>query len=110
MTPAEWVDILDLIADLWPVRKPWPDRAADRCYRQLRPFKFHTVQDAVRRHAGIHPPSPASLEAAVAEIAAYEYRYPDALPDISRDRSAVDIAVRQMRGDQSWDEWLKAQT
>ncbi len=109
MTPAEWVDILDLVHDLWPSRKPWPDKSADRCYRQLRPFNFDTVTKAVRRHIGTHPPSPASLEAAVAEIAAHEYRYPEALPEPPRDVDAISTAAQEIRGDRSWSEWLKAQ-
>ncbi len=110
MTPAEWVDVLDLIHDLWPSRQPWPDKSADRCYRQLRPFRVDQLQVAIARHIGRHPPSPASLEAAVAEVAAYEYRYPDAVPEPPRDVEAVDSAAREIRGDGTWSEWLEKQT
>ena len=110
MTPAEWVDVLDLIHDLWPSRKPWPDKSADRCYRQLRTFRVETVEAAIQRHVGKHPPSPASLEAAVSEVAAYEYRYSEnALPEPPRDVDAVDSAIREIRGDGSWSQWLERQ-
>ncbi len=113
MTPAEWVDILDLIHDYWPTRKPWPDKSADRCYRQLRGFRTEMVAEAVKDLVGQHPPSPASLEKRVAERAAaeaIEERYPKvvALPDVDLEASLH--AAEQIRGDRSWSEWLKAQT
>ncbi len=110
MTPGEWVDILDLIGDLWPSRKPWPDKAADRCYRQLRGFHAEMVAAAVKDLVGLHPPSPASLEERVAERAAAEAiegRYPKvvALPDVDLEASLS--AAETIRGEQSWQEWLK---
>ena len=110
MTPAEWGDILDLIYDLWPSRKPWPDKAADRCYRQLRGFQAEMVAAAVKDLVGKHPPSPASLEERVAEraaVEAIEVRYPKvvALPDVDLEAS-LNAAV-EIRGGGSWQEWLE---
>ncbi len=110
MTPAEWVDILDLIHDLWPSRKPWPDKAADRCYRQLRGFHAEMVAEAVKDLVGQHPPSPASLEERVAIRAAaeaIEERYPKvvALPDVDLEASLSQAA--SIRGGRSWQEWLE---
>ncbi len=110
VTPAEWVDILDLIGDLWPSRKPWPDKAADRCYRQLRGFRAEMVAAAVKDLVGQHPPSPASLEERVAERAAAEAiegRYPKvvALPDVDLEASLS--AAEQIRGGGSWSDWLE---
>ena len=107
MTPAEWVDILDLIGDLWPSRKPWPIKSADRCYRQLKLQKVETVRTAVERLVGERPPSPASLQVKVTEVAAVEARYGErALPG--------DVAVaealthsEQIRGGKSWADWLE---
>ncbi len=110
MTPAEWVDILDLIGDLWPSRKPWPDKAADRCYRQLRGFRAEMVAEAVKDLVGQYPPSPASLEERVAERAAaeaIEERYPKvvALPDVDLEASLS--AAEKIRGGKPWQEWLE---
>ena len=108
MTPAEWVDILDLIGDLWPSRKPWPIKAADRCYRQLKLQKVETVRTAVERLVGERPPSPASLQVKVTEVAAVEARYGNqALPPSKNDPDVVDRAVRIRGKTRSWQEWLE---
>ncbi len=111
MSPAEWVDILDLIGDLWPSRERWPDKAADRCYRQLRGFRAAMVAAAVKDLVGQHPPSPASLEERVAERAAAEAiegRYPKvvALPDVDLEES-LSQAVEIRGKTRTWQEWLE---
>ncbi len=109
MTPAEWVDILDLIHDLWPSRKPWPDKSSDRCYRQLKTQNAETVRTAVERLVGERPPSPASLQVKVAEVAASEARYQDrvdALPG-SYDPAVSLKRSEQIRGGRSWADWLE---
>lgn len=109
VTPDEWGDILDLIHDLWPSRKRWPDSAADRCYRQLKSQKVETVRSAVERLAGERPPSPASLQTKVAEVAAAEVRYQDrvdALPG-SYDPAVTLRRADEIRGGRSWGEWLE---
>ncbi len=108
VTPAEWVDILDLIGDLWPSRKPWPDKAADRCYRQLKLQRVETVKTAVERLVGERPPSPASLQVKVTEVAAVEARYGNqALPPSKNDPTVVDRAVRIRGKTRTWSEWLE---
>ena len=109
MTPDEWGDILDLIGDLWPTRKPWPVKAADRCYRQMRGQRVETVRLAVERLVGDRPPSPASLQVKVAEVAAVEARYGSrvsVLPEPSDGGAALKRSV-QIRGGRSWAEWLE---
>ncbi len=107
MTPAEWVDILDLIGDLWPSRKPWPDKSADRCYRQLKLQKVETVRTAVERLVGERPPSPASLQVKVTEGAAVEARYGErVLPPSAYDPAVIEWAA-EIRGGRSWQEWLE---
>jgi len=110
MTPAEWVDILDLIHDLWPSATRWPDTAADRCYRQLRGFRVEMVAAAVNDLVGKYPASPASLEERVAQRAAAEAiegRYPKvvALPDVDVEASLS--AAEKIRGGGSWSDWLE---
>jgi len=109
MTPAEWGDILDLIYDLWPSRKEWPVKAADRCYRELKGQKMSTVNAAVIRLVGARPPSPASLLVTVADIAASEARYEDrvdALPG-SYDPAVSLKQAAKIRGGKSWTGWLE---
>ncbi len=109
MTPDEWGDILDLIRDLWPSRKQWPDKAADRCYRQLKLQKVETVKLAVERLVGERPPSPASLQVKVAEVAAVEARYGgrvSVLPEPGDEGAALKRS-EQIRGGRSWAEWLE---
>jgi hypothetical protein len=108
MTPAEWAAILDLIRDLWPSAAPWPASSADRCYRTLRGFNASTVDAAVMDLIGARSPSPAALEARVAERAAWDARYPadhPALPD-SYDPAETLRAAEGIRGDLSWSEWV----
>ena len=102
-------DILDLIHDLWPSRKEWPVKAADRCYRQMKGQRVETVRLAVERLVGERPPSPASLQVKVAEVAAVEARYGDrvaVLPEPADDGAALKRSV-QIRGGRSWAEWLE---
>ena len=107
MTPAEWVDILDLIHDLWPSRKPWPDKSSDRCYRQLKNQNAVTVRTAVERLVGDRPPSPASLQVKVSEVASLEAKYEDrALPG-SYDPAVSLKRSEQIRGGRSWADWLE---
>ena len=109
MTPDDWGDILDLIHDLWPTRKPWPVKAADRCYRQMRSQRVETVKVAVERLVGERPPSPASLQVTVADIAASEARYEDrvdALPG-SYDPAVSLKRAKQIRAGKSWAGWLE---
>lgn len=109
VTPDEWGDILDLIHDLWPSRKSWPEKAADRCYRQLKMQKVETVKVAVERLVGERPPSPASLQVKVAEVAAVEARYGDrvfVLPSPGDEGKALKRS-EQIRGGKSWQEWLE---
>jgi len=107
VTPAEWGTILDLIHDLWPSRKRWPIKSADRCYRQLRIQKVETVKAAVERLVGERPPSPASLQVKVAEVAAVEARYGEPeLPHIVYTKDGSKRAA-EIRGGRSWQEWLE---
>jgi len=109
MTPEEWGTILDLIHDLWPSRKRWPDKSADRCYRQLKIQKVETVKVAVERLVGERPPSPASLQVKVAEVAAGEARYEDrqaGLPG-SYDPAVTLRRADDIKGGRSWQEWLE---
>ncbi len=108
MTPAEWGDTLDLIADLWPAAKRWPDKSADRCYRQLRGFNHSTITEAVHKLRGDYPPSPASLEVKVAELAAIEARYAD-LPvlDAPDDRTKAIARAEKIRDGKDWSGWLE---
>ena len=107
MTPAEWVDILDLIGDLWPSRKRWPDKAADRCFRQLKLQRVETVRTAVERLVGERPPSPASLQVKVTEVAAVEARYGERVLPSDVDVSKALTHSEQIRGELSWQEWLE---
>ena len=109
MTPTEWADTLDVIADLWPAAKKWPDKSADRCYRQLRGFNHSTVIEAVAKLRGEYPPSPASLEVKVAELAAAEARYadPHALPAGVGETEKALARAEQIRGGKSWGEYLE---
>ena len=111
MTPTEWADTLDVIADLWPAMSRWPDKAADRCYRQLKGFNHSTIIEAVAALRGEYPPSPASLEVKVAELAAAEARYSDRheLPDGSYEAEKSRAKAEQIRGGKSWGEYLEAQ-
>ena len=108
MTPTEWGDTLDLIADLWPAAKKWPDKSADRCYRQLRGFNHSTVIEAVAKLRGDYPPSPASLEVKVAELAAIEARYADlTVLDVPDDRAKAIARAEKIRGSKDWSGWLE---
>ena len=109
MTPSEWGDTLDLIADLWPAAKRWPDKSADRCYRQMRGFNHSTVVEAVAKLRGDYPPSPASLEVKVAELAAIEARYSDDLPvlDASYDHTKSKRRAEKIRDGKDWTGWLE---
>lgn len=107
MTPTEWAETLDTIHAFWPSAKPWPREAVDQCYRRLRGFPAHTVNAAVERLVGERPPSPASLEAKVTELAANALRYAEALPESSPDRAAALEAAKRIRGELSWQEWLE---
>ena len=109
MTPDEWGDILDLIYDLWPSRKRWPDKAADRCYRQLKMQKVETAKVAVERMVGERPPSPASLQVKVAEVAAAEARYEDRMAVLpgSYDPAVTKRRAELIRGDRLWQGWLE---
>ena len=110
MTPTEWGETLDLIADLWPAAKHWPPKAVDRCYRQLKGFNHSTVIAAVSALRGVYPPSPAALEVKVAECAASEARYQDRtpLPDGSYESEKSLARAEDIRGDVSWGDWLEA--
>ncbi len=109
MTPTEWGETLDLIADLWPAASKWPDKSADRCYRQLRGFNHSTVTEAVAKLRGVYPPSPASLEVKVAELAAIEARYGDGLPvlDDSHDYAKSKQRAETIRDGKDWTGWLE---
>ena len=111
MTPTEWADTLDVIYDLWPAMSRWPDKAADRCYRQLKGFNHSTIIEAVAALRGEYPPSPASLEVKVAELAAAEARYTDRreLPDGSYEAEKSRAKAEQIRDGKSWGEYLEAQ-
>ncbi len=109
MTPSEWGDTLDLIAMLWPAAKRWPIKSADRCYRQLRGFNHATILEAVHKLRGDYPPSPASLEVKVAELAAIEARYGDNLPalDDSHDYAKSKQRAEKIRDGKDWTDWLE---
>jgi hypothetical protein len=114
VTPTEWVDVLEEIRLLWPSRPRWPDKAADRCYRQLKGFTVEMVQEAVKDLVGHYPPSPASLEERVAQraaIEAIEGRYPKvvALPDVDLEASLSHAESIRGKG-KSWTEYLEGQS
>lgn len=111
MTPQEWTDVLVEMSEMWPHREPWPENAQARCYRQLRGIDASQVFRALWNCKGDHPPAPAKLEQAVAEVVASDARltYPE-LPQerVDRDRMLEHIAA--IKGEHgSWAEWLEAQ-
>ncbi len=109
MTPTEWADTLDVIYNLWPAMSRWPDKSADRCYRQLKGFNHSTIIEAVAALRGEYPPSPASLEVKVAELAAAEARYSDPYvlhPDVY-EAEKTRAKAEQIRGGKSWGEYLE---
>jgi hypothetical protein len=111
MTPTEWADVLEEIRLLWPSRPRWPDKAADRCYRQLKGFTVEMVQEAVKDLVGKYPPSPASLEERVAERAAIEAindRYTDKALPAPDDK--VSTHAESIRGNRTWAEYLEEQS
>ena len=75
MTRDEWNDIITELHTLWPDRIRWDAETIRRSYERLRRFDASTVWSAVFRLRGPHPPSPAALEAKVAEVAAEEARW-----------------------------------